>query len=118
AKVDADQAPVVHFVSCRCVGSTGSPAGATHASGHGPKETHANRGSHSCAATGTGLGGPSHFPHPGHPWPAGCGNQTNGARPTTSPRADLDATPRTSRDDHATLGPQPSGGSTVPISLT
>jgi haloalkane dehalogenase len=26
--------------------------------------------------------------------------------------------PRTSRDDHATLGPQPRGGSTVPMSLT
>jgi len=29
----------------------------------------ASRGSHSCAATGPGLGGPAHFPHPGHPRP-------------------------------------------------
>ncbi len=119
AQVDADQASAVHLVSSGRVGSTGSPAGATHASGHGPKETRANRGSHSCAATGIDLDGPSHFPHPGHPWPAGCGNQTNGAKPSrTSPRADLDATPRTSREDHATLGPRPRGGSTVPMSLT
>ena len=41
---------------------------------------------------------------------AGCGNQTYGARPSrTSPRAALNATPRTSRDDHATLEPRSSG---------
>src|SRR5690242_18016147 len=33
----------------------------------------ASRGSHSCAATGPGLGGPAHFPHTGHPWPARSG---------------------------------------------
>lgn len=49
--------------------STGSPAGATLISGHGPKETRPTDGSHSCAATGPGLKGPAHFPHPGHPWP-------------------------------------------------
>ncbi len=49
--------------------STGSPAGATLLSGRGPKETRPTDGSHSCAATGPGLKGPAHFPHPGHPWP-------------------------------------------------
>ena len=50
---------------------------------------------------------------------AGCGNQKNEANPSRSSlRATLDATPRTSRDDHATLGPQPRGGSTVPMPLT
>lgn len=50
---------------------------------------------------------------------AGCGNQSDEAGPSrASLRALLDATPRTSRDDHATLGPQPRGGSTVPVSLT
>jgi hypothetical protein len=42
---------------------------------------------------------------------AGCGSQTHEARPLrASLRVDLDATPRTSRDDHATLGPWRSGG--------
>ena len=40
------------------------------ASGHGPKETtRPTDGSHSCAANGPDLDGPTHFPHPGHPWP-------------------------------------------------
>ena len=75
AQVDADQAPVVHVVSSSSCRFHRLARRSDARSGHGPKETRANRGSHSCAATGSDLDGPSHFPHPGHPWPAGCGNQ-------------------------------------------
>ena len=85
-QVDADQAPTTHLVSPCRVGSTGSPAGATPTTGHGPKEDTPNRGSHSCAATGSGLNEPSHFPHPGHPWPGRVGQ--SGVRGQT-PNRDL-----------------------------
>ena len=46
----------------------------------------------------------------------GVAIRSNGARPIRDlPRAELDATPRTSRDDHATLGPR---CDQVPMSLT
>ena len=84
-----------------------------------PRKTRADRGSHSCAANGSNLDGPSHSPHPGHPWPARCGNQSNGAQTHRDlPRSVLDATTQTSRDDHATLEPQPHGGPMRSMSLT
>jgi hypothetical protein len=85
--------------------------------GHGPRVVAASDdGSHSCAATGPGPGGPGHFPHPGHPWPAKGGNQVNEAwRQRAILRAVLNATPGTSRDVHATLEP---GVDQAPRSLT
>jgi hypothetical protein len=53
-----------------CVSNTGVTSDSDDHTGHGPKEDTLNRGSHSCAATGSDLDGPSHFPHPGHPWPS------------------------------------------------
>src|SRR4029079_802307 len=93
---------------------------ATHSTATVPRKTRADRGSPSCVANGSTLDGSSHFPHPGHPWPARCGNQGNGAltRHRDLPRPLLHATTQTSRDDHATLEPQPSGGPTRLISLT
>jgi hypothetical protein len=53
-----------------CCSNTGVTSDSDDHTGHGPKEDTLNRGSHSCAATGSDLDGPSHFPHPGHPWPS------------------------------------------------
>src|SRR6266511_6332378 len=86
---------------------------------HGPKATASatgtDDGSHSCAATGPSLYGPGHFPHPGHPWPAKGGNQFNEAwRSRAVLRDVLNATPGTSRDAHATLGPRCGSSTGVP----
>ena len=68
------------------------------------------------APTSAGSG---HFPHPGHPWPAKGGNQTNEARRTSAfPRGRLNATPGTSRDAHATLGPWCRSSTAVPYMRT
>jgi hypothetical protein len=72
-------------------------------------------GTHSCAATGPDPAGSGHFPHPGHPWPAKGGNQTNEAQRTSAYlRGGLNATPGTSRDAHATLGPRRRSSTAVP----
>src|SRR5690606_19604297 len=116
AQVDADQAPVVHVISFMRVGSTGSPAEATHASGHGPKETRPTAApTHVLQPVPTSTSRTTSLIR-GIRGRAGCGNQTNEANPSRSPlRASLDATPRTSRDDHATLGPR---CDQAPVSLT
>ena len=71
AQVDPDQAPLSHVIlqNGRFRSLNRLAPRATHRSGHGPKEDTPVRGSHSCAATGSDLDGPSHFPHPGHSWP-------------------------------------------------
>ena len=87
--------------------------------GHGPKGAVSDDGTHSCAATGPDPAGSGHFPHPGHPWPAKGGNQTNEARRTSAfLRGGLNATPRTSRDAHATLGPGRGSSTAVPYMRT
>jgi hypothetical protein len=117
AQIDADQAAVAHDVSSVCVGWTCSPAAAMQARNTVQGDT-PNRGSHSCAATGPGLQGPAHFPHPGYPWLGPCGNQTNEASPHGTPQTQSRRHPRISRDDHATLGPQHRGESTATTFLT
>src|SRR6202050_2673567 len=63
------QAPVIHPASLTfaCRITPARPRGGTIRPRSQAAE--ASRGSHSCAVTGPGLGGPAHFPHPGHPWP-------------------------------------------------
>ena len=39
------------------------------------------------------LDGPSHFPHPGHPWPAGCGNQIERGQTPPGPPPEPISTP-------------------------
>ena len=116
-QVDPDQPSVVHPVASLPWWSWPAPAapmgGAAH--GHGPKGAVSDDGTHSCAATGPDLAGSGHFPHPGHPWPAKGGNQTNEARRTSAYlRGRLNATPGTSRDAHATLGPWCRSSTAVP----
>jgi len=60
--------------------------------GHGPKEDTLNRGSHSCAANGSDLNGPSHFPHPGHPWPSRTWQSVERGR-TNRPSPERSSTP-------------------------
>jgi len=80
--------------SCRSC-FTSSPAGATH-QGHGPEKTRANRGSHSCAATGSDLDGPSHFLIRGiHGQPGEAINQTG--RTNGPPQRRSQRHPRISR---------------------
>jgi hypothetical protein len=106
-QVDPDQPSVVHLVAslaarAGCSGrSDGRRSAATVPRALGPTTapTHVLQP----APTRAGSG---HFPHPGHPWPAKGGNQTNEARRTSAfLRGGLNATPGTSRDAHATLGP-------------
>ena len=117
-QVDPDQPPLVHrcllaVVVCCSGGPTGD-APRPRSQGDGTA-TGTDDGSHSCAATGPSLNGPGHFPHPGHPWPAKGGNQSNGAwRLGAVPRAVLDATPGTNREAYATLGPRYGSSTGVP----
>jgi hypothetical protein len=84
-KVDPDQPSVVHLVaSLAVVACWAADSGAALAHGHGPKGAVSDDGTHSCSATGPDPAGSGHFPHPGHPWPAKGGNQTNEAQRTSA----------------------------------
>ncbi len=80
----------------------------------------ASRGSHSCAATGLGLQGPAHFPHPGHPWPGqGWQSEQRGKATQALPQSGFRRPPGPAGDDHATpWDPSPAVEARVPVSLT
>jgi hypothetical protein len=115
-QVDPNQPSILHLVaSLAALIGSGRSDGAALLHGHGPKVRASDDGTHSCAATGPDPAGSGHFPHPGHPWPAKGGNQTNEARRTSAfLRGGLNATPGTSRDPHATLGPWYGSSTAVP----
>jgi hypothetical protein len=121
-QIDPDQPSVIHPVASlplAVLACSGRSDGRRWITATVPKRAASDDGTHSCAATGPNPAGSGHFPHPGHPWPAKGGNQTNEARRARAfPRGRLNATPGTSRDAHATLGPWCRSSTAVPYMRT
>jgi hypothetical protein len=107
-KVDPDQPSVVHLVASVAVVACWAAAslGRRWVTATVPRALCPTTAPTHVLQPGPDPAGSGHFPHPGHPWPAKGGNQTNEARRTSAfLRGGLNATPGTSRDAHATLGP-------------